>query len=397
LVPLSQWQTPNEGATNESNFSAFPGGFRLGTGYSDIGLSGNWWHSTEFSNASALYQTVQSLVSSSNTFDINKNFGLSVRCLKGDIPGSIDSIRCDSVLGAGTLIKDSLASDVTSIVPYSGGNGGSYLSIGIPSVGVNGLVATLQGGNFAIGKGTLTFTISGTPDTSGIAEFPISIGGKSCTIRKVVIATGGGVTDIDGNFYSSIIIGEQEWMQQNLKVAKYRNGDNIPTDLSNVSWFYTTNGAFAIYDNNGTNDSIFGKLYNWFTIEDQRSLCPTGWHIPSDLEWFTLENYLDPTINNPNSTGYYGTDIGGKLKAVTLLWTSPNVGATNSSGFSALPGGTRYNNGEFSDIGGHGGWWSSTEASTTNGWYRYLDSNKTISYRGTNGKQGGLSVRCLKD
>ena len=211
-------------------------------------------------------------------------------------------------------------------------------------------------------------------------------------VINVTISTSNGcgsdttVTDIDGNVYQTVSIGTQCWMKENLKVSKYRNGDPIPTNLTDAAWSAATTGAYAIYNNDAANNTTYGKLYNWYAVADSRNLCPTGWHVPSDGEWTTLENYLG------------GSSVaGGKLKSTSTLWNAPNSNATNESGFSGLPGGYRYYNGSYYDIGDYGGWWSATEYSSPNAWGRYLFYNLGYSARNYYDKQGGFSVRCLRD
>ena len=199
------------------------------------------------------------------------------------------------------------------------------------------------------------------------------------------------VTDIDGNLYNMIQIGTQCWTKSNLKVSKYRNGDIIPMWLSNSAWQNTTSGAFAIFNNEPVNDGLFGKLYNHYAVTDSRGLCPTGWHVPSDAEWTTLENQLG------------GSSVaGGALKTTTMQptpggWNSPNTGATNSSGFTALPGGLRSDNGGFLNMTDNGYWWSSSVLSGSNAWYRYLNDNGSGIYRYNFYRTGGFSVRCCRD
>jgi uncharacterized protein (TIGR02145 family) len=194
-------------------------------------------------------------------------------------------------------------------------------------------------------------------------------------------------TDVDNYNYATVQIGTQVWMKENLKVSKYRNGDPISTGLSDEAWGSTTTGAYAIYNNDASNNTTYGKLYNWYAVADSRNLCPVGWHVPSDAEWTTLENYLG------------GASVaGGKLKSTSTLWTAPNAEATNQSGFSGLPGGSRLSNGTYTTIGNYGYWWSSTEYSTTFfAWFRYLNYYYGNSSRGNNYKQNGFSVRCLRD
>jgi uncharacterized protein (TIGR02145 family) len=171
-------------------------------------------------------------------------------------------------------------------------------------------------------------------------------------------------------------------------VSKYRNGDAIPTGLSDTAWLNTTSGAYAIYDNNNANDAIYGKLYNWYAVNDSIGLCPNGWHVPTDSEWLILLTYLrDP--------------VGGKMKSVgTAYWLSPNTGATNESGFSVLPGGFRNIDGSFYNIREAALFWSATEFNTgsTAAWYWNLGfTNGDVGRSRGNGKSLGLSVRCLRD
>ena len=199
------------------------------------------------------------------------------------------------------------------------------------------------------------------------------------------------VTDIDGNVYNSVQIGNQCWTQSNLKTSKYRNGDSIPTGLNNSQWSSKTSGAYTIYNNDPVNDGLYGKLYNHYAVTDSRGLCPTGWHVPSDSEWTALENQLG------------GSSVaGGALKSEAMQptlggWVSPNMGATNSSGFSALPGGIRYYYGDFSTITGVGVLWSSSVWSGSNAWIRLLTSDNSLVYRSNFGRTSGLSVRCVRD
>ena len=199
------------------------------------------------------------------------------------------------------------------------------------------------------------------------------------------------VTDIDGNVYQGIQIGTQCWTQSNLKVSKYRNGDNIPTGLINSDWQYTTSGAYAIYNNDPVNDGLYGKLYNHYAVTDSRGLCPTGWHVPSDGEWTTLENHLG------------GLSVaGGALKSTAMQptpggWNPPNTGATNSSGFTALPGGRRVSVGGFSNMSSLGYWWSSSVLSGNFSWPRGLGSDGSAINRNNGTRTIGFSVRCCRD
>ncbi|NBU73313.1 MAG: hypothetical protein EBS53_18045 [Bacteroidetes bacterium] len=199
------------------------------------------------------------------------------------------------------------------------------------------------------------------------------------------------VTDIDGNLYHTVQIGAQCWTQSNLKVSKYRNGDNIPTGLSNADWQNTTSGAYAIYNNDPVNDGLYGKLYNHYAVTDSRGLCPTGWHVPSDAEWTILENHLG------------GSSVaGGALKSTAMQptpggWASPNTGATNSSGFTAPPGGVRDYLGDFFTMTLNGHWWSSSVWSASAAWTRFLLYGGSTITRNYRIRAYGYSVRCCRD
>lgn len=203
----------------------------------------------------------------------------------------------------------------------------------------------------------------------------------------------GSVSDIDGNVYKIIVIGTQTWMAENLKTTKYRNGNLIGTttpatlDISNVTTYPAPKYQWA-YADNESNVTTYGRLYTWYAATDSRNVCPTGWHVPTDSEWTTLTTYL----GNANVAG-------GKLKeAGTSHWPSPNTGATNSSGFTALPGGYRYS-GSFVNIGGYGYWWSSTESENNpyTAWYRTMAYDLSSAHGLSCGKSYGSSVRCVKD
>ncbi|MFA4851227.1 MAG: FISUMP domain-containing protein [Bacteroidales bacterium] len=193
-------------------------------------------------------------------------------------------------------------------------------------------------------------------------------------------------TDADNNNYSVVQIGTQVWMAENLKTTKYRNGDPIPNVTDYTAWSNLISGAYCDYDNTPSNSTIYGKLYNWYTIVDSRNLCPTGWHVPTDAEWTSLVDSLG------------GESVAGrKLKEIdSAHWQSPNL-ATNESGFTALPGAMRSWNGTFDYIGVYGYWWSSSEYNTYDAWYRYMYYFSYDVFKNYNDKQNGLSVRCLRD
>ncbi len=192
------------------------------------------------------------------------------------------------------------------------------------------------------------------------------------------------VTDIDGNVYKTVKIGNQVWMAENLKTTKYQNGDTIPTVKVDATWATLTTGAYCTYENGAI---TYGALYNWHAVADSRHIAPAGWHVPTYAEWTTLTDYLG------------GEDVaGGKLKETgTIHWIEPNSGATNSSGFTALPGGVRSTNTTFFGIGYNGDWWTASEASPDGAWNRYLSYILPNVSKNSILKTNGFSVRCLRD
>jgi len=210
---------------------------------------------------------------------------------------------------------------------------------------------------------------------------------NSCKKDSTVVDPPNTVRDIDGNLYHTITIGSQVWMLENLKVTHYRNGNPIPDVTVDSLWSYLTTGAYCNYENNPVNSTTYGRLYNFYAVNDPRKICPTGWHIPNDSDWTILASYLGGN-----------TIAGGKLKEADVThWQNPNV-ADNLSGFTALPGGVRsYLDAQFCCKGTLGYWWSSTTGGSDYGDYISLTNDNTafeISYRK---RQSGYSVRCLHD
>jgi uncharacterized protein (TIGR02145 family) len=217
---------------------------------------------------------------------------------------------------------------------------------------------------------------------------------------------GPNVTDIDGNVYASVTNCGQTWSKSNLNVTKYSDGTPIPQVTDPTQWDNLTTGAWCYYQNNTANGPIYGKLYNWYAVAGiydaasaanpalRKKLAPTGWHLPSDADWSTLINCLDPSANG----GTYTNVAGGAMKETgTTHWNIPNSGATNSSGFTGLPAGSRFGYGTFYGIGLSGLWWSSSENDTADAWSRSLSYNIGSALRTNYEKKLGFSVRCLRD
>jgi len=221
-----------------------------------------------------------------------------------------------------------------------------------------------------------------------------------------------------------VAIGTQVWTTKNLDVATFRNGDAIPQAKTNEEWEAAGENkqpAWCYYENNTANGTKYGKLYNWYAVNDYRSLAPAGWHVPTDYEWTVLSTFLGGEAvagkKMKSSSGWdsYTEDITcanceswnaeyrrkkecNVCKDTRLVSGKTNSGnGTNSSGFSGLPGGYRSNSGNFSSVGDSGYWWSASEHDETSAWSRELNNSSSDLYRYANYKLNGVSVRCVKD
>lgn len=252
-----------------------------------------------------------------------------------------------------------------------------------------------------MGTGNYSVSLSGlqTNTTYFVRAYAININGVAYGNELSFITIdnpGNGVTDIDGNSYQTVIIGNQEWMAENLRVTRYANGHPIPNIIDSTQWFDLTSGAWCFYENNNQFNVPYGKLYNWYAVSDNRNLCPTGWHVPTIAEWDTLINFLG------------GENVaGGKMKSKgtiqngTGLWVSPNTNASNSSGFSGHPGGGRGNqitmNNEYVSMDSIAGWWASDSLWVDENIFLGIESGFELTYFESEHLSVGITVRCLKD
>jgi uncharacterized protein (TIGR02145 family) len=196
------------------------------------------------------------------------------------------------------------------------------------------------------------------------------------------------------NYAQTVTIGNQVWTTKNLDVSTFRNGDPIPQAKTDAEWETAGNNkqpAWCYYDNDPANGAKYGKLYNWYAVNDSRGLAPSGYHIPSDAEWTQLTDFLGSEASKKmkSTSGWESYTSGGSK-------TCPNCKGTNSSGFSGLPGGYRSYVGPFDEVGKYGYWWSSSEGDDF-AWYRFLGYDGGNVPRDGLGKVLGLSVRCLRD
>ncbi len=229
--------------------------------------------------------------------------------------------------------------------------------------------------NLSANSHLITLTATDGDGATGTADVTIN-----------VVSTTGTVMDIDGNTYNTIKIGNQWWMAENLKVTHYRNGDAISTVTSNSAWSGLSTGAYCSYDNNEANASTYGRLYNWYAVDDSRNIAPAGWHVPTDDEVKELEMYLGMSQKDANSLSYRGTDEGFKLKE----------SGTNESGFTGLVGGVRFN-GTFVSIEVIGGFWTSTIVGTEAYYRTLIYGGENRVWRGLAPKSYGTGVSCAKN
>jgi uncharacterized protein (TIGR02145 family) len=310
-----------------------------------------------------------------------------------------------TTLALAPVLTTALVLAVTSTSASSGGNitndGGSAVTARGVCWSTNHAPTIADSKNiYGTGAGSFTSFINGlTPNTvfylrayatntigtsyGNELSFKTSVSDPDNGIIFNPTLTYGLVTDIEGNVYKTIQIGTQTWMAENLKTTKYRNGDPIPHLTDNSALNILNPGAYFWYNNDITNRATYGALYNWYAATDGRNIAPAGWHVPTDGEVLTLMNYLGG-----------GAVAGGKLKeSGTTHWASPNIGATNESGFTALPGGARSGT-SFYSINGSAYLWSSSQPIV---WYWYMYSGDWNLYRDNGSESDGYSVRCVKN
>ena len=395
--------------TNSSGFSGLPGGKRYQNGsFNHAESIGYWWSSSPYTSITS-YSGTSYLTSFSRSLwwadeDVSRSAwdarsGLSVRCIQDglEIPGCTDLSACNYNATAAIDDGSCLYMDCASVC-----GGDAVLDV----CGVcNG-----PGDIYACGCCDIP---EGDCDCEGnqLDEFGVCGGSASGEFQC------GDPVSYQCYDYATVLIGEQCWFAENLRNELYLNGDSIPANLNDEQWANTSLGGVAVYGENSSycheawpdGDACdeafalneFGRLYNWYAVDDVRGLCPSGWHVPTDGEWMTIEMALGMSEAEANETGWRGTDQGTQMKT-TYGWkthASYEGNGTNSSGFSGLPSGYRTNDngvGSFGNSGFYGAWWTSSPYGSS-GWTRRLRAQNGDVNRGNYGPNYGRSVRCIQD
>ena len=300
----------------------------------------------------------------------------------------------------GAVLTTTEVTTVTSESAVAGGNitdagGGTVSARGIcwgtsPSPTIAGSKTT-SGSGIGIFTGTLTGLTDGT--TYYYRAYATNDSGTTYGQELHFITP---VTDVEGNIYKTVIIGTKVWMAENLKVTKFNDNTDIAYTSDALAWGGLTGPGYCWYNNDPDfNKPVYGALYNWYAA-NTTNICPTGWHVATDDEYNALEVSLGLAQADIEIWGWRGTDHGSKLKNTTG-WNAGENG-TNTSGFSALPGGYRfYSDGSYNGQNTLNYLWSATEHDATRGWYRRLEGNNTAVYRASTDKRAGKSIRCVKD
>jgi len=377
-IGTTHWTSPNT-AINSVAFTALPGGNRNNTGgFSSLGTKGYWWSSSIDSATGNIL--IRGMNYNNDTVDKlikQKNNAYSLRCIKGK---TLATIKTQSATNIG--ITNAISGGIVST-----DGGSAIISRGVcwnnkknPTI-INNLTTD--------GTGLGTFSSNLTGLVSNTLYYVRAYATNSIgTVYGNEIIFSTKIFDVDSNIYDAVTIGEQIWLKQNLKTTRFNNGDTIPNLITYNSWSFATSSGYCNYNDDTSNSTIYGRLYNYYAVADYRNLCPSGWHVPSVYDWYTLKNYLYDSIAD-------------KIKEVGIShWPSPNT-ATNESGFTALPGGIRLYGGTYSDIGFGGSWWSFNEIyhnpeNYATSMYLYNSNNNLLS-GGGGGKRAGLSVRCVKN
>ena len=426
---------------NKSGFSAIGGGYR-DNGYFNFNVYGVWWSATQSDSNEVWHLTMHKDYPTVGLHDNPKNNGYSVRCMKntstsylwnsGDTTATI-TVAPDSTSNYTVTVSDGIGncSDTVTVTVISpevelmgGADTSSHCIVGgwvVPIVADSGYHYVWNTGDTTqsvdADRSGMYSVVVQDPVAGCAAEDSVYMSIVNANIEQndTTICEGDSVTmglpiinnmatDIDGNVYSTVVIGDQEWFAENLKTSRYRDGTSINyPGPDTIFWSADSIGAYAWYNNDSSSyEAIYGKLYNWYAVENLAGLCPSGWHVPSDAEWTQLENYL--ISNNFNYDGSTSANKIAKAMADSIGWLfSSTIGTPgntdypsfrNKSGFSGLPGGSRGQNGNFY-TNTYGIWQSKTQYNSNYAWARTI-YDYIGTYRDNYLKNEAFSVRCMK-
>jgi uncharacterized protein (TIGR02145 family) len=366
--------------------------------------------------------TLNPVIGATNTTTNGTGTGIFESPITGLLPGTAYHLRAYATNSAGTaygadipftttvvVVPTLTTTAVTGVTLTTAVSGGTISADGGGAITVSGIcwaetqnpLATdshTTDGTTTIGSFTSNLTLLSTGKTYYVRAYATNSAGTAYGNQQsfTTFHETSTVTDADGNIYNTILIGTQWWMAENLKTTRYNNNTRIPKVELSAAWIALTTPGRCYYNNDSvTYKPIYGAMYNWFTV-NTGNLCPTGWHVPTDLEYNTLELFLGIPSANINDWGWRGTDQGAQLKNTTGWAIGEN--GTNTSGFSALPGGYRYAaSGNFNDLGNLTYWWTATNDGTGGAWYRRLDGNNNGIYKASTSMVGGKYIRCVKN
>ena len=301
----------------------------------------------------------------------------------------------------GAVLTTTEVTNVTSTTAVAGGNitdagGGTIIARGIcwgtaPNPTITTASKTINGAGTGTFTGNLTELTDGT--TYYYRAYATNSSGTTYGQEFNFITP---VTDAEGNMYKTVVIGSKVWMAENLKVTKLNDNTDITYAPEAVDWIVLTGAGYCWYNNDPDfNKPTYGALYNWYAASTS-NICPVGWHVPTDAEYNAMEVALGLPQSDVDIWGWRGTDHGSKMKS-TSGWNSSENG-TNTSGFTAVPGGYRYySDGTYQGQNTYEYFWTATQHDADRGWYRLLEGNKTNVYKASGDKRAGKAIRCIKD